>query len=324
MTGTDLGPLASGVSHAEDQPRIVIAANNGDIGGGEVMLIAIAEALRDCGIRVSVLGPSSPGELVALAGARGLEVEALPADSRRAYALALAGWRMRHRDALLWCNGLLPSFATAGAGPRIVHLHQAPSSRQAAALAVGRIGARRVLVPSRFVGDRVAGATVLPNWTRELEPVAPRGADDRSPLRIGFLGRITLDKGITDLAGAVARLRADTGTDVRLVLGGEARFGSPEDAAQIESSLAPLSGIIRRTGWTDPQEFFGDVDLAIFPSRTPESFGLVVAEAMACQIPFVITDAGALAEVAGPGHPWVARAGDPGSLADAIDRKSVV
>ena len=56
----------------------------------------------------------------------------------------------------------------------------------------------------------------------------------------------------------------------------------------------------------------------MFPSVWAEPFGLVVAEAMAAGVPFVISDAGALPEVAGPDHPWVARAGDAGDLARVI------
>ncbi len=39
---------------------------------------------------------------------------------------------------------------------------------------------------------------------------------------------------------------------------------------------------------------------------------------MAAGVPFVISDAGALPEVAGPDHPWVARAGDADDLARVV------
>ena len=39
---------------------------------------------------------------------------------------------------------------------------------------------------------------------------------------------------------------------------------------------------------------------------------------MAARVPFVVSDAGALPEVAGPRHPWVAHAGDPDDLARVI------
>ena len=41
---------------------------------------------------------------------------------------------------------------------------------------------------------------------------------------------------------------------------------------------------------------------------------------MAAGVPFVVSDAGALPEVAGSEHPWVARAGDAGDLAAVVAR----
>ena len=40
---------------------------------------------------------------------------------------------------------------------------------------------------------------------------------------------------------------------------------------------------------------------------------------MSSRTPFVISDAGALAEVAGPGHPWVTPIGDAAALAHAVE-----
>lgn len=45
---------------ASDGPRIAIATNNGDIGGGEVMLLNIAGALRELGCAVTVIGRPPP------------------------------------------------------------------------------------------------------------------------------------------------------------------------------------------------------------------------------------------------------------------------
>ena len=67
-----------------------------------------------------------------------------------------------------------------------------------------------------------------------------------------------------------------------------------------------------------PEDLFRRVGLVVFPSVWAEPFGLVVAEAMAAGVPFVISDAGALPEVAGPDHPWVARAGDADDLARVV------
>lgn len=297
--------------------RIAIASGHGEVGGGEVMLLAIAEVLRAAGAAVTVIGPSEPGALVSRAAERGLDVEALPAAGRRAYLLALARWRGRHRDVPLWCNGLAPALATAGMGPRIVHLHQLPGPRHRVALAVARRGAAAVLAPSEHVASRVPGARVLANWTAPLAPVGPRRG--RGPeIRVGFLGRLTRDKGVDVLARAVHVLRDGAPRPLRLVLAGESRFAGAQDRLALERALAPIADMTERRGWVEPAGFLADVDVAVFPSRAPESFGLVAAEAMAAGVPFVISDAGALPEVAGPEHPWIARAGDAEHLAAVL------
>lgn len=303
----------------QGQPQLAIATNNGDIGGGEVMLLNIAEALRGLGIDVLVVGPSAPGDLIALAHSRGFRTSELPATGRRDYIAALRRWRRRHRTIPLWCNGLVPSFATAGLGPRIVHLHIVPEGLNAVAARIAAVGAQRVLVPSKFMASRVRGATVLPNWTEEIL-FEPGAAPAEGPLRVGYLGRLTRAKGVDTLAEAMAEVHRNIPQGAHLVLAGENRFGDAADDAAISAALAPIEGQTDRLGWVDREDFFDAVDLAVFPSSWQEPFGLVAAEAMAAGTPFVITDSGALPEVAGSEHPWVAECNDAEDLAGVITR----
>ena len=90
------------------------------------------------------------------------------------------------------------------------------------------------------------------------------------------------------------------------MLAGDDRFVPEADRAVVNGALAGAerAGVRRgahRLG--RPDAFFSQVDLAVFPSVRAESFGLVAAEAMAAGVPFVVSDAGALPEVAGPDHP---------------------
>lgn len=281
------------------------------------MLLGIATALRSMGVDVSVLAPTSPGELLAQASLGGFDVVPLEASSRPGYMWALASWRLRNRRVPLWCNGLVPTLATAGLGPRIAHLHILPTGLNALAARIGRLGARTVLVPSRFMASRIRGTRVLANWT---EDIVFRGGESRSerPLRIGFLGRLTKDKGVHVLARAMVEVIARSEREVRLVLAGENRFGDSADDREIASALEPLAEFVDHLGWVPRDDFFDQVDLAVFPSVWEEPFGLVAAEAMAAGVPFVISDAGALPEVAGPAHPWVAVRGDEEALAETI------
>ena len=294
-------------------PQITFAANQGDIGGGEVMLLNLATAARDLGVHVEVVGPRSSG-VVAAAEESGFVVHGLGA-TRRDYLLALRRWRGRGQ--LLWANGLAPAFATSGQGGRVVHLHQRPLGKQAIAARAARVGARVTLVPSQSSACHVPGARVLQNWTSEVvvEP-RPGRINDRV---IGFLGRPSVGKGVVVLAEAVSILAARSDSPPQLVLAGESHFVAPEEQALVAVALRSIDGLLERQGWTSPAEFFAHIDLAVFPSTVPESFGLVAAEAMSARVPFVVSDAGALPEVAGPAYPWVARHGDANVLADMIE-----
>ena len=295
--------------------RVVLAANNADVGGGEVMLLATARVLRDLGLEVLVVGPTSPGGVLEQAGALGVDVHGFAPD-RRAYLGALRAWAGEHTD-WIWCHGLVPALATAGRSRRVVHLHQVPAPRHRAVARVARSRAAVTLVPSRAVLDRVPGAEILPNWTPELVPVPSRAADD-PVLRIGFIGRLSVDKGLVELARAVADLDAAEPGRYRLVLAGDGRFVAPAQADPVTVALAEVEHLLERRGWVPPAELLGAVDLLAVPSQTPEAFGLVAAEAMGARVPCVVSDVGALPEVVGPGHPWVCAAGDAADLARVL------
>jgi phosphatidylinositol alpha-mannosyltransferase len=295
---------------------IVLAANNGEIGGGEVMLLSIADALQQLGHDVQVVAPRGGRDGIAEAArALGYPTTSL-SPGRRHYIAELRAWRATNPTGVLWCNGLVPAFATAGTGHRIVHLHQEPVGVNAVAARVARRGAIATVVPSASMAAAVPGSLVLWNW---VDPVATRpGREVTGERRIGFLGRHSVDKGLVTLAAGLAELeRADAGR-YRLVLAGESRFAPPRDAAPIREAMEPVEHLVDRPGWISRDDFFSAVDVAVFPSQWAEPFGLVVAEAMASRTPFVISDAGALPEVAGPDHPWVVPRGDARALAGAI------
>lgn len=292
--------------------RIYLAANNPDLGGGEHVLLRHAQALRELGHAVTVVSADSPGEVLDAAVATGIETVAIRADGRRDYVVRLRAWDRAERHGLLWCHGLVPALATAGRGDRIVHLHQDPRGRaQELAASIARAGARATLVPSQDMATRVRGSRGHPNWTADL-PVLDR---DVSGVRttVGYLGRISTDKGVDVLARAVAGI-----DDTSLVLAGDSRYVPADDVARVEAELDRLGSRVRRLGHVAPGDLFRGVDLVVFPSVWAEPFGLVVAEAMASGVPFVVSDAGALPEVAGPDHPWVARAGDADDLARVV------
>lgn len=296
--------------------RIALLSNQGEIGGGEVMLLAIAEAARELGHDVTVAAPATPSEVADTARTAGFVVERIRGEGARSYAQNLRSWARQHDADLLWCNGLRPAFATAGLPRRVVHLHQLPAGKTALAARAARGGALATIVPSHFVAERLPGSKVLENW---VAPVEVNRTPPRDPRVIGYLGRLSEDKGVGVLAEAVEKVIAD-GHDVRLLVAGEARFVDRATAARIEASLNRLGDRVERRGWMDRATFFSEVEVAAFPSVWEEPFGLVAAEAMSARCPVVVSDAGALPEVVGADYPFVARAGNPDALADALVR----
>ncbi len=296
--------------------RLTLAANNGDMGGGEVMLLAMAEAARELGHDVEVVAPASPGELAGRARGAGFRTVEIAGAGRLAYLTNLRAWDRAHRQGWLWCHGLVPATATAGHRDRVVHLHQLPRSRrQRAFLAAARPGAERIVVPSRFMASRVSGAHVLENWTASFGVRSARPSD--GDVVVGFLGRLSVDKGILVLCEALELLRTRRSGRYRGVLAGDARLAD-DDGSAIAAAVDRLGDAVVRPGWLDRLQFANAVDLAVFPSIFPESFGLVVAEAMSARLPFVASDVGALPEVGGPGRIYP-RPGDATALADAIE-----
>jgi glycosyltransferase involved in cell wall biosynthesis len=293
---------------------IFLAANNPDLGGGERMLLRHAEVLTDLGRRAVVV--SAAGELLEIARREGFETVEVVDGDRPTYMRHLRTWDRREREGLLWCHGLVPSMATAGHRGRVVHLHQQPQSApQEAALALARRPARAVLVPSRAMTRDVSRARVHLNWTEELPLL---GRPDRAEvLRIGFVGRLTTEKGLDVLARAGSVL-AQAGHTVQLVVAGDDRHVPAERRDRVLTALKDSRAEVELVGQVERAEVLTRVDVAVFPSVASEPFGLVAAEAMASGVPFVISDAGALPEVAGPDHPWIARSGDADDLARVI------
>lgn len=293
---------------------LTLAANNGDIGGGEVMLLQMADLARDLGLDVQIVAPDrSP--VLEHAHADGFVTCGIQSDSRQRYMASLRRWDAHERTGLLWCHGLVPALATAGHRRRVVHLHQLPERLKATASRLAAMGADRVVVPSVFMQSQLPGTRVFPNWT---SPFVSNRHQRQDAAVIGYLGRLSPDKGTVVLAKALEILNAQRPGHVRLLMAGEPRFVSEAEHRRTEEALARVAPLVERRGWVDRSSFFSAVDLAVFPSVADEAFGLVVAEAMSAGVPFVISDAGALPEVAGHSHPWIARRDDPEDLARAI------
>lgn len=97
---------------------------------------------------------------------------------------------------------------------------------------------------------------------------------------VGFVGRLTRDKGIADLVRAFGRLRSQLG-DARLLLLGRLEDGDPVDREIVERIRAG-EGIHAPGEVDDPERYYRAMDLLAFPSYR-EGMPNVPLEAAACR-----------------------------------------
>jgi glycosyltransferase involved in cell wall biosynthesis len=225
--------------------------------------------------------------------------------------------RCHGRDTLpgvrLNCRGSLPEALAYGAS---LALWQRRLVEQADA----------VIVPSAFARERLRELGAPLPWERVhvlapplRAPISAAGSD---------VSMRSDGPGSTAAVGAyalvVARLAPEKGVDVAidacriagvpLVVAGD----GPERAALSERAG---DGDVRFLGRVDDEELASlraGAAIALAPSRSGETFGLAVAEAMAAGLPVAASRVGALPELLDPDA--LVPAGDAGALAQAIGR----
>jgi glycosyltransferase involved in cell wall biosynthesis len=151
--------------------------------------------------------------------------------------------------------------------------------------------------------------------TQTFRPCSDRPERDR--FVVGYVGRLVPEKGVDTLIEAV-RLLAEP-VELRIVGDGPYR--------QILENLARERGLAERVRFDPPMppaQVAGamcQLDALVLPSRTTqvwkEQFGRVLVEAMACKVPIVGSDSGAIPEVIGDAG-LIFPEGDAPALAECL------
>lgn len=117
---------------------------------------------------------------------------------------------------------------------------------------------------------------------------------------VGYIGRLAPEKGLSDIIAALTQLPQE----IHSVFIGSGPEQSKLQAQAQERSIAERVHFLGRISHTALPEYFSMLDALILPSySTPvwkEQFGRVLIEAMACGIPCIGSDSGAIPEVIGP------------------------
>jgi len=166
----------------------------------------------------------------------------------------------------------------------------------------------------------------------ETRVLAPQGVDlevfyprrraahlDDEPFIVAYVGRLAPEKGVDLLIDALAAMEAPSrlvligGGPCRPSLEAQVRRCGLEDRVQFAGAMSPM----------ELAEYLRQSHVLAMPSRsTPvwqEQFGRALVEAMACSLPVVGSDSGAIPEVVGDAG-LIFPEGDAAALAACLDR----
>ncbi len=160
--------------------------------------------------------------------------------------------------------------------------------------------------------------TVLPQFGTDTDLFTPMPRPSR-PFTVGYIGRLVAEKGLHALLEAFAALPPDA--RLRIVGGGPLRAALTDQAAALDISRR-VTFVPQRPSQAILDEY-RQIDVLALPSLTrpnwKEQFGRVLVEAMACGLPVVGSDSGAIPDVIGDAG-LIVPEGNAGALAEALRR----
>jgi len=330
--------------------KIMFLARSLGLGGAERQLVELASALHHRGHGVSVAVFYAGYELDADLELNGVPLHDLGKHGRWdtvGFAARLLRLIRTERPAILHSYLSVPNVLAAISAPllrstaivwgvrasnvRFEHYDWLTSLTERAGVLFSR-GADRIIVNSQAgfrhhvrLGYPESKMRVIENGvdTQRFRPDPRQGESLRrrwgiasDEILIGLIGRLDPMKGHRTFFEAASRIAA-MGEKVRFVCVGS---GKPEFAAELRRGADRL-GLADRMIWQealpDPVPLYSALDCLCSASTFGEGFPNVVAEAMACEVPCVVTDVGDSARIVQCPR-YVARAGDASSLFQAI------
>jgi glycosyltransferase involved in cell wall biosynthesis len=160
---------------------------------------------------------------------------------------------------------------------------------------------------------RGAASFVAPGMLDGMPPMLRTDLPTNGPLRVGYIGLLTYNKGVHVIARAAKKLSSLDQIDIIIAGDGEPAYRD-ELAAEFEGIPASF------TGWVAPADFYDKIDVLVIPSLWREPFGRVCIEAFAAGVPVVVSNIGGLATIVQDGrNGFLFDPGDADHLAKILD-----
>lgn len=337
-------------SAATDKPAVLFLVRSLRRGGAERQLVALAAGLHQRGWPVSVACCYGDGAFQAELAAAGVPV--IDLHKRGRWDVAGFGWRLLrtlHRQRAAIVHGYMPLgnmlallARVACPGARVVWGVRSSLIDQGSRDWLSRLNFRlsrsAAHLADRIIANSEAGAAhhAALGYPHARMQVIPNGIDvarfhfdaaGRVRLRrewhvadgctlVGLVGRIDPMKDHPTFLAAVGQLAQRDAAWRFVCVGG----GRPDRVAAMQARARQL-GLDTRLVWAgarnDLAAVYSALDVAV-SSSCGEGFSNVVAEAMACERPCVVTDVGDSARIVGDCGA-VVPARDPAALAAAIE-----
>ena len=325
-----------------DIPVLMVIATL-DNAGAENQMTMLACALAQRGWAVSVVCLTRLGPLEQRLRARGVPVELLGKrgriDLRTFFRLVGTVRRARRGVIHTWlytANTYGRLAALLSRAPRVLAAERSTDPwKRGLSVTIDRVLAgtgshivvnaaavRRSLVERRIPAGIIH---LIPNAVSLSPPEGEIATASRGRLRIaprnqpviGYVGRLSREKGVDVLVSALAGLRAREPAPVLLLVG-----AGPErrDLEYLAARLGVLDRVVFFGEADDVRQCYGDMDLLVLPSRY-EGLPNVLLEAHAAALPVVATRVGGVPEIVSDGVTGLlVPSDDPKALAAAIDR----
>jgi len=145
-----------------------------------------------------------------------------------------------------------------------------------------------------------------------LDTFTERGSN----FRLGYLGRLAPNKGITDLLSAIESLAGTLPVELIIAGRGEKRY---EEMLRRRAEKLPVTFL----GYVPPENLFHQIDALVVPSRWHEPFSRVVVEAFAHGVPVIAAARGGIPEIVDDGrNGWLYDPDEPGGLVRLLVKAS--